>query len=55
MNVQKPTDSESLQKEDYLLGPNVNNRLLVESRSIYIGDKEAFFNYIVDAKKDLGT
>ena len=29
--------------------------MVVESRNIYMGDKEAFFNYIVDVKKEVGT
>jgi hypothetical protein len=28
---------------------------IVEGRSIYVGDKEPFLNYIVDVKKEIGS
>jgi len=34
-------------------GSHVKN--IIEGRSIYVGDKEHFLNYIVDLKKEVGS
>ena len=55
VQVPTPTESETITKNDFVFGESTFSNHIIDARSIYVGQRDSFFAFLADLKKENGV